>query len=374
VATPTTAGLRRTLLVLFLAAASPLAAQTRPSLSQDKDPNDWTAYYERGMRELDRRPLIADEYFAYAARLDPSVAEPLLGRYAAWWRSRPWLRNRFWLDKPTDNDSARRTEDWLAEADLRNPFVQQGVLLWTLPKGRVFRTEDAYPRGVRAYFRGEWQESIRELATAVSRDSTRWPAYRYRGLALAQLGQWDEAAHDFEALLSRIGALETQVTVHWDLGKARLYYTLALIRLMGGHRDEARQAFQRTFEVDLGFVLAHMYYGNMLLEDGDTVGGLREYALAAELRPDDPLVRQNYGAILLNLGRADSALIQLTEAIRLAPDYAPLYFNRAICLERLGRFDDARAMHREFVARAPRRLTELLQQSRRRLGNGAGPP
>jgi len=366
--------LSRALFLAFLAAAVPLAAQVRPSLPRDKDPNDWTAYYERGMHELDRRPLIADEYFAYAARLDPSVAEPLLGRYAAWWRSRPWLRNRFWLDKPTDRDSARLTEAWLAEADLRNPFVQQGVLLWTLPKGLVFRIEDAYPRGVRAYFRGEWQESIRELSTAISSDSTRWPAYRYRGLARVQLGQWDEAARDFEALLSRIGAFEAEVTVHWDLGKARLYYTLALIRLMGGQRDEARRAFQRTFEVDLGFVLGHMYYGNLLVEDGDTAGGLREYALAAELRPGDALIRQNYGAVLLNLGHPDSALVQLTEAIRLAPDYAPLYFNRAVCLERLGRMEEARAMHSEFVARAPQRLAELLQQSRRRLGNGLKGP
>ncbi len=364
----------RTLLAVFLAAAGSLAAQARPYLPPDRDPNDWTAYYERGVRELESRPAVAETYFAYAARLDPSVAEPLLGRYAAWWRFRPWLRNRFWLDKPTDTDSTRLTEEWLAEADLRNPFVHQGVLLWTLPKGRIFRTDDAFVRGMRASFHGEWQESIRELTTSIERDSASWTAYRYRGLAHAQLGHWDEAARDFESLISRIGAVQAQVTVHWDLGQARLYYTLALIRLMGGHRDEARRAFQRTFEVDLGFVLGHMYYGNLLLEDGDTVGGLREYALAAELRPDDALIRQNYGAVLLNLGHPDSALVQLTEAIRLAPDYAPLYFNRALCLERLGRMEEARAMHSEFVARAPRRLTELLQQSRRRLGNGLKGP
>ena len=364
----------RVLLAGLLAAAAPIAAQAHPSLARDKDPNDWVAYYERGVHELDRRPVIAEQYFAYAARLDPSVAEPLLGRYAAWWRFRPWLRNRFWLDKPTDTDSTRRTEQWLAEADLRNPFVQQGVLLWTLPRGWGIRTDDAYGRGLRASFRGEWQESVREFTLAIDRDSMAWAAYRYRGLAHTQLGQWDDAARDFEEVLRRIGAFEAHVTVHWDLGKARLYYTLALIRLMGGHRAEARRAFQQAFEIDLGFVLAHMYYGSMLLEDGDTVRGIREYALAADLRPDDPLIRQNYGAVLLNLGRPDSALVQLTEAIRLAPDYAPPYFNRAVCLERLGRTEEARAMHREFVARAPRRLAELLQQSRQRLGNGPNSP
>lgn len=321
------------------------------------------------MKELDRHPAIAEAYFAYAARLDPSVAEPLLGRYAAWWRFRPWLRNHLWQDKPTDSDSARETEQWRAEADLRNPFVQQSALLWTLPKGWDVITDNAFGRGLRAFFRGAWQESIREFGTAIERDSGDWRAYRYRGLAEAHVGRWEDAARDFEELLRRMSVFEQRTTVHWDLGKARLYYTLALIRLFGGHRDQAREAFHQTFEVDLGFGLGHMYYGNLLFEDGDTAGAVREYALAAELRPADPLVQQNYGAILLTLGRPDSALTRFTDAVRLAPDYAVLYFNRAVCLERLGRVEEARAMHREFVSRAPRRLAELLQQSRQRLGS-----
>ena len=367
--------LSRALFVVFLAAAGPLAAQARPSLPRGKDPNDWTAYYERGTRELERRPAFAESYFLYAARLDPSVAEPLIGRYAAWWRSRPWLRTPLWrLPNPTLTDSARATEEWLAEAELRNPFAARGVLLWTLPRNWVIDTDDYFGMGLRSFLHGRWAQSISELTNAIHTDSFNLEAYRYRGLALVQVARWDDAARDFENLLGRIGRVQENVTVPWDLGTARLNYTLALIRMFSGHRAEARAAFQRTFEVDLGFGLGHMYYGNLLLEDGDTTGALREYRLAVEVRSTDPLVHQNYGAILLNLGRADSALAHLTEALRLAPDYAALYYNRAICLERLGRTDEARTMHREFVARAPQRLAELLQQSRQRLGNGTNAP
>lgn len=363
--------LSRALVAAFLSAALPLAAQTRPSLPGGKDSNDWVSYYERGTRELERRPAVAEAYFLYAARLDPSVAEPLIGRYAAWWRSRPWLRTRLWrLPNPTLTDSARATEEWLAEAELRNPFVARGVLLWSLPRNWVIDTEDYFGMGLRSFLHGRWAQSVAELTNAVRTDSSNLDAYRYRGLALVQLSRWDDAARDYERLLDRIGRFQENVTVPWDLGTARLNYTLALIRLFGGHRVEARAAFQRTFEIDLGFGLGHMYYGNLLLEDGDTAGALREYRLAVEVRATDPLVHQNYGAILLNLGRPDSALVHLNEALRLAPDYAALYYNRAICLERLGRTDEARAMHREFVARAPRRLSELLQQSRQRLSGG----
>jgi tetratricopeptide (TPR) repeat protein len=346
-----------------------LLCQERPRLPADRDTNDWVSYNEQGLREIDRHPDRALRYFEYAARLDPSVAEPLLGRYAAWWRSHGRLKNRMWSDKPSDTDSAVATEQWLDEADLRNPFVRQTVLTWTAPRRVAVNPFHSFTRGLAAFFGGEWSWSVQEFTASIERKPENLPevlaAYRYRALALAQLGRWSEAADDLDRLLKRIGDIEQTETIRWDMGKARLYYTVALMRQFAGQSNWARLAFERAFEIDLGFPIAHVYYGNLLLSEGDTAGGLREYAMAAELRPSDPFIRQNYGAILFNLGRLDSALTHLTEAVRLAPDYAILYFNRALCLEQLGRSEEARAMHQEFVARAPRRLKPLIQQSER---------
>jgi tetratricopeptide (TPR) repeat protein len=353
------------LAVELLCAAMPLMSQVRPRLSADADTNDWNAYYEQGLRAIDRHPRDALRYFEYAARLDPSVAEPLLGRYAAWWRLHPKLQNRIWSAKPSETDSARASEQWLAEADVRNPFAPQGVLTWTAPKRIVISPYHPFNRGLAAFFNGRWDESVQEFTASIQWDPRAFPAYRYRALALAQLGRWSAAADDIDTLLARIGDLETTMTAHWDLGRARLYYTAALMRMFAGQRSRARNAFEHALEIDLGFPIAHVYFGNMLLDEGDTTAGLREYAMAAELRADDAFIRQNYGAVLFNLGRYDSALTHLTEAVRLAPDYAILYFNLAICLEQLGRAEEARAMHRRFVARAPRRLRPLIQQSER---------
>lgn len=357
------------LVVALLRPTMPRTSQDRPPLSPGSDTNDWVSYNERGLREIDRHPDRALRYFEYAARLDPSVAEPLLGRYAAWWRSHGRLKNRMWSDKPSLTDSAVATERWLDEADLRNPFVRQGVLTWTAPKRTVLSVWSSFNRGVAAFFRGQWQMSVWEFTTSIERKPEnlmeKLAAYRYRALALAQLGKWSEAADDIDLMLKRLGDLEQAETIRWDLGKARLYYTAALMRMFAGQRHRAREAFEHAFEIDLGFPMAHVYFGNMLLDEGDTAAGLREYAMAAELRPTDPFIRQNYGAVLFNLGRTDSALTHLTEALRLAPDYATLYFNRALCLEQLGRSEEARAMHQEFVARAPRRLKPLIQQSER---------
>jgi tetratricopeptide (TPR) repeat protein len=344
-----------------------LLCQDRPRLPEGSDTNDWVVYNEQGLREIDRHPRKAFQYFEYASRLDPSVAEPLLGRYAAWWRSHGRLKNPMWFDEPTETDSAIVTETWRDTADLRNPFARQGVLTWTAPRYHVIRVDDALSRGLGAFFRGAWQESVQELTASIERKPEnlieKLTAYRYRALARAQLGQWSAGADDIDRFLKRFGDIEQAETIRWDLGKARQYYTLALMRQFAGQRDLARAAYEHAFEVDLGFPIAHVYFGNMLLEDGDTTTGLREYAMAAELGATDPFIRQNYGAILFNLGRLDSALVHLTDAIQLAPNYAILYFNRALCLDQLGRTVEAQAMHREFIARAPRRMKPLIQQS-----------
>lgn len=344
----------------------PLTSQAKPRLPADADSNDWNAYYQQGLREIERHPREALHYFEYAARLDPSVAEPLLGRYAAWWRLHPKLQNRLWSAKPAkpnETDSAIAAERWLAEADVRNPFAPQGVLTWTAPKRIVISPFHPFNRGLAAFYKGQWDQSVWEFTGSLMRDTTALIEYRFRALALAHLGRWSDGADDLDTLLARISRVESTTPISWDLGKARLYYTAALMRMFAGQRQRARENFEQALQIDLGFPIAHVYFGNMLLDEGDTTAGLREYAMAAELRPDDPFIRQNYGAVLYNLGRYDSALTHLTEAVGLAPDYAILYFNRAICLAQLGRHEEARAMHREFVSRAPRRLKPLIQQS-----------
>ena len=75
--------------LLATCAVAPIAAQRRPTPPPDKDPNDWVSYYQYGLELLPRRPDRAESYFAWASRLDPSVAEPWVGRHAAWWRDKP---------------------------------------------------------------------------------------------------------------------------------------------------------------------------------------------------------------------------------------------------------------------------------------------
>jgi len=68
---------------LVLAAALTLQGQDskkrepkRPKLDAGRDTNSAGAYHQHGMLHLAKRPQVAADAFYWAARLDPSIAEP----------------------------------------------------------------------------------------------------------------------------------------------------------------------------------------------------------------------------------------------------------------------------------------------------------
>src|SRR5258708_6934114 len=75
---------------LVLAAALTLQGQDskkrepkRPKLDAGRDTNSAGAYHQHGMLQLAKRPQLAADAFYWAARLDPSIAEPWYGRWCA---------------------------------------------------------------------------------------------------------------------------------------------------------------------------------------------------------------------------------------------------------------------------------------------------
>jgi hypothetical protein len=78
----------RLALAAVLAIPSILASQgapQRPGLPRGADPNDWEAYFELGDRMFQRDPRVSIAAFYWASRLDPARAEPLFGRWAAYY-------------------------------------------------------------------------------------------------------------------------------------------------------------------------------------------------------------------------------------------------------------------------------------------------
>ena len=351
-------------------AVSSLAAQEPLGLPAEADPNDWQSYYQEGFRHMRTRPDRAELYFIRAARLEPSVAEAYVARFAAWWAARPELW-RMWVREDRlalDDSGVQAAEAWLAKAYLINPFLQPTILQLASPGWTRHPPDIPLWRGVASYVQGRWRESTEEFTRALRRGDDHWSAYYWRALAYVQLGKTDSAGRDLQAVLDSIGRYEETHTLHGDLGSAELYYTLGLLRLKTEDRASAKAALEQTFVRNLSFYMGHQHYGNILVAEGDTAGAIREYALAIQIQPADEVLRFNYGTILLQAGRVDSAAAQFREAVRLNPDYAPPYFNDALALERAGHAIEARSMYEDFLARAPARMNQQIAFARQRLG------
>lgn len=356
--------------LLATCVVAPLTAQEPLRLPPDVDPNDWQSYYQEGFKHMMTRPDRAEQYFIRAARLEPSVAEAYVARFAAWWAARPELW-RLWVreDRLALDDSGVQTaEAWLDKAYLINPFLQPTMLMLASPGWTRHPPDAPYWRGITSYIQGRWKESTQEFTKELRRGGDHWSAYYWRALGYVQMGKTDSAGRDLQAILDSIGRFEETHTLHGLLGSAELYYTLGLLRLKTEDRVGAKAAFEQAFVRNLSFYMGHQHYANILVAEGDTAGAIREYALAIQMQPADEVLRFNYGTILLQAGRADSAAAQFREAVRLNPDYAPPYFNDALALERAGHVIEARSMYEDFLARAPARMSQQIAFARQRLG------
>lgn len=72
-------------LTFFIASAALSQPAAPPQLPRGVDPNDWEAWYDAGVRELERDPNVAEAAFIHASRLRPDRAEPLFARWVSIW-------------------------------------------------------------------------------------------------------------------------------------------------------------------------------------------------------------------------------------------------------------------------------------------------
>jgi len=82
----------------------------RPSLSGNADSSDWEAYFDYGVARLRNDPRGAERAFYWASRLDPSRAEPLYGRWVAYWMRVPGWFEEYVEERPRVLESPRVLE------------------------------------------------------------------------------------------------------------------------------------------------------------------------------------------------------------------------------------------------------------------------
>ena len=359
---------------LLLAALSSAQAQQawlpRPKLSRSADTNDWLAYYDYAVANIRAYPTRADSAFRWAARLDPSKADPFLGSWVAFWlrdltRFERWLRD----DPRTLEDPALMQADTLYwDAMSRNPFVPQ--MLFVIPfdqlPGRW--SDDLGTQGLLAYARLDYAQAASYFRRLIQRDPEKHAWVRlFRALTFVGTRTYDSAHAEMTALAATLRARSERTTSSIYESLEVTYYRIGMLELVQGQVDAARASFGHAIEENLAFYPAHAMMGDVALARNDVRGATVAFAQAAQLAPENAWVQYRYGAALARMGRPGEAVEPLQRAVSLNPFFADPYLTLGEVLSALGHRDDAIQALEDYIRRAPKRHSDKIAAARQRL-------
>jgi tetratricopeptide (TPR) repeat protein len=354
-----------------LAGAPHAAAQARPAVPAAADPNDWESYFDLGERMFDTAPSQADTVFAWAARLDPTRAEPLMARWAVFYARDEGL----WINYLNDDERTLRrpdvimNEERLRLAQVRNPFVHRGLeaaLLSMLGRRLLWdRSTEAFL----AYGRGDFRRAATNFAALVRANPRRnFRLRHYRALSLVGAGQPDSAAVEIERLLTALRQSDAEEVGDAYESRALWEHALGMIHETTGDTARARREYERALAEDRAWYAARMGLARLDLRGGNAEAAVAHLAAAAEIAPGDGVVRLEYGNALAAAGRVPEALAQFRAALEREPDWAEVYLRLGWAHDTLGEAAQAAAMYRGYLERAPRRQGAGIEAVTRRLG------
>ncbi|HYU37195.1 MAG TPA: tetratricopeptide repeat protein [Gemmatimonadales bacterium] len=350
------------------------AASRRPRLSSAADTNDWTAYFDYGVAQLRSDPRGAERAFYWAARLEPGRAEPLYGRWVAYWMRFPGWFEEYVRERPRvlESPNVLQVDSLYQRALLRNPLMPRTlhVLLYDQLPGEWRR--DPLTIAMLAYGAGKFDVAAAAFGKLVREDPAKHYRLRYwQALCFVAAQRYDSAAAEVAALVEELRQRDEKKLAHWYESKELLDYGLGLLHLALGNRAAARVVLQQALVENLAFYPAHAALADVALNEGDQPAALREYAQAVELGGDDAGVRHRYAQALADAGRPGEAELQVRQVIELEPLFAAPYFTLGKVLEARGLGQQALAAYRDYVQRAPS-LAPLVTRARARIAALSG--
>lgn len=200
-----------------------------------------------------------------------------------------------------------------------------------------------------AYNAGNYREAANYFNRILLQEPNNLDAYYYKGKALSQIGDYDEAMVCYKAVLNINPNFQAAL-----YGQAELYYLLK-------NYDLAYQSFSKTqnFAVDAKYYMAKIHYDFQLYQSvasmlnpcktvkeynikAMALRALEKYWSAANileeaiiLYPDALDSYVNYAALLVDLGKYDGALTYCDKAININPNIATIYYQKAEVLSLL---------------------------------------
>lgn len=365
--------------------AGSLAAQKsppkRPALPSGADTCDAMAYFKYGMEQLETAPFRAADAFYWAARVDPTWADPLFARRVALLLTNQG-RLGLYLDgnrRTIESAEIKQIDSLQYRALTMNPFVYRGLeksLLTTYLREEyqrevrmeggqpnmaafdywlqgVFR-RDAADRAYWAYGSGDLASAVEAYGQAMRGAKDKSWLHAQRGRVFFLQGQMDSAKREMEAALATMREKDEKKLVYVYESKALYEHSIGLLLETKGDLAGAKEAYGRALQEDMSYYPAHVRTSVVAMRSGDSTGAVAAMQLAAQIRPDDPAVLVGYGELLLALNKPAEAEEPLRHAVELNDDFSAAHFDLAQALDRQGKKVPAATEYRAFLDHASR--------------------
>ncbi|WP_147819675.1 tetratricopeptide repeat protein [Salidesulfovibrio onnuriiensis] len=208
---------------------------------------------------------------------------------------------------------------------------------------------------MQGYHNGQFLDpvsALSQLDQAIAINPDLADAQLYKGLAHAQLDQWQEALGPLEAA--------SRLRPH----NVKAVYLLGFTQWKLGMTGEAEATMTRCIELDGSHVDAYVQRGYMRAQSGEYQAAVDDYSQAIAMAPNRFDAYFNKGLALFALKDYEQAADDFTEAMALDPNSARAFAARGECFLRLGQY--ARA--RKDLSQAARtdsssRIMELIAQA-----------
>ena len=404
----------RTILLPMLATgllSASLAGQNipkRPPLN-GADTNQAAAYCQYGLSMLQQDPRKAADAFYWAARIDPTWAQPLYARRIAFLigADDPFVIGYMQGKRSyTHSKDALRIDSLELRARMLDPFMEgdldkELVLRYvralydevlksdggTADGAETLRLQyfverywrtDAPPgqKAILAVSERRYPDALDAYREALSQDRDhQGEIHEARARIFYLMGNADSARAEMEQAIARFRENDAKDFVWLYESKAVLEHFIGLTYERQNQIGPAREAYGRALQEDLSYFPAHMRLGSIALSAGDTATALSEMDLAAQIKDDDPGLQATYGTVLAQAGHIPEAEQHLHHAVELDPYYANPYYVLGRVDEFAGKAADAVGDYRAYFGHTRAEDPRVADVQRRLAGlsTAAGP-
>jgi tetratricopeptide (TPR) repeat protein len=191
----------------------------------------------------------------------------------------------------------------------------------------------------------------RALSGSRDKPGIRWNRARIFYL----MGAADSALNELQLAVNELREKDAAKLSLWYRSKEFYEHAMGMIHERRGDLAGAKEAYGRALQEHLSYYPAHVRLAALALRAGDTIQALSEFELAAQVAPNEPLVRLTYGALLAQTGKADDAEPHLRRVVELEPFFATPHYLLGRVAEQKGNTDGATQEYQAFLRLASKK-------------------